>query len=301
MTDTIAKLKGLSAHLHQRIRGQEQVIPRVCSVLERAELGLHPPGRPKGSLLFLGPTGVGKTELAIAFTEYLFGHGTLFRFDMSEYQHEDSVKLFIGDETGRLGRLGEVLRDHRWGTLFFDEMEKAHPLILDLYLQMLDTARVTFGTNSVADLSGFYLVFTSNLGGQEVMHQTNARHATLERIIDDVLHDELRPEFIARIQERIVFRKLSFQTQREIAQITLERELARMREKGFHLTASTEAIEFLVRKGIHKTHGARPMRNTVERYVGDAVRHALLEGEATSGNLAPDALGQCLLIVPSSK
>ena len=129
----IQKLSGLEGYLASKIRGLGHVIPRVCSVLERGELGLQPPDKPLGSFLFLGPTGVGKTELTLECSRYLFGDGSLHRFDMSEFQHLDSVKLFLGDETGMNGRLGKVLEANSRGILLFDEVEKAHRLIWDLY------------------------------------------------------------------------------------------------------------------------------------------------------------------------
>ena len=149
----IQKLSGLEGYLASKIRGQGHVIQRVCSVLERGELGLQPPDKPLGSFLFLGPTGVGKTELTLECSRYLFGDGSLHRFDMSEFQHLDSVKLFLGDETGMPGRLGKVLESHTRGILLFDEVEKAHRLIWDLFLQMLDAAIKKFRQSSFSPIS----------------------------------------------------------------------------------------------------------------------------------------------------
>lgn len=127
----VRHINGLEPHLLSKVKGQEHVIPRICSVLERGQLGLNPTDKPLGSFLFLGPTGVGKTETALEFTRYLFGDDHMFRFDMSEFLHLDNVKLFMGDETGRVGRLGKILSEHRHGVLLFDEIEKAHRLIWD--------------------------------------------------------------------------------------------------------------------------------------------------------------------------
>ena len=140
---TVQRLERPRSSPLSRIKGQEHVIPRVCSVLERGQFGLKPTEKPLGSFLFLGPTGVGKTELTLEFAHYLFGDEHVFRFDMSEFLHLDNVKLFMGDETGRPGRLGKVLSRHQQGVLLFDEIEKAHRLIWDLLLQMLDAARIT--------------------------------------------------------------------------------------------------------------------------------------------------------------
>ena len=281
----IQKLSGLEGYLASRIKGQGHVIPRVCSVLERGELGLQPPDKPLGSFLFLGPTGVGKTELALECSRYLFGEGALHRFDMSEFQHLDSVKLFLGDETGMPGRLGKVLESHTRGILLFDEVDKAHRLIWDLFLQMLDAARITLADHRTHDLSGFYVVCTSNIGSQQLMRHTRLPFATLERAVLAELHRHFRPELIGRFDEKIVFRPLSSETQREIARMVIDEELERFREKGFDLSLSDEALEFLVRKGIHRTLGARPMKRTAQKYIGDAIRMALKDGNLKSGDI----------------
>ena len=231
-------MSGLEAHLLSRIKGQDHVIPRVCSVLERGQLGLQPQGKPLGSFLFLGPTGVGKTELTLEFTRYLFGDESVFRFDMSEFLHLDSAKLFMGDETGSVGRLGKVLSQHQRGVLLFDEIEKAHRLIWDLLLQMLDAARITLADHRVYDLSGFYVVCTSNIGAQQLLRPTRLPFTTLERAVISELHGFFRPELIGRFDEKIVFRPLSPDTQREIARLGHRRRTdqvprARIRSHGF--------------------------------------------------------------------
>ena len=292
----VENLCGLEAHLLSRIKGQDHVIPRVCSVLERGQLGLQPQGKPLGSFLFLGPTGVGKTELTLEFTRYLFGNESAFRFDMSEFLHLDSVKLFMGDENGSVGRLGKVLSRHQRGVLLFDEIEKAHRLIWDLLLQMLDAARITLADHRVYDLSGFYVVCTSNIGAQQLLRPTRLPFTTLERAVISELHRFFRPELIGRFDEKFVFRPLSPETQREIARLAIAEELARFRERGFDLRASDETFEFLVRRGIHKTLGARPMKGTVQKFVGDAVRDAIKAGEPSSGVLIVSPLNDRLKI-----
>jgi ATP-dependent Clp protease ATP-binding subunit ClpB len=247
--------------------------------------------------LFLGPTGVGKTELTLEFSRYLFGGDPAFRFDMSEFLHLDNVKLFMGDETGGPGRLGNVLSQHRQGVLLFDEIEKAHHLIWDLFLQMLDAARITLADHRTYDLSGFYIICTSNIGSQQLLRPTRLLSTTLERAVLCELHQFFRPELIGRFDEKIVFKPLSPDTQREIAHLTLCEELARFRERGFDLTVSGEAFEFLVRRGIYKTLGARPMKKTVQKFIGDAIRDALKAGASPSGILAVSSLNDRLRIV----
>lgn len=294
----VRDLNGLESHLLSKIKGQNHVIARVCSVLERGQLGLQPIDKPLGSFLFLGPTGVGKTELTLEFTRYLFGSNEVYRFDMSEFLHLDNVKLFMGDETGTPGRLGNVLSQHQQGVLLFDEIEKAHRLIWDLFLQMLDAARITLNDHRTYDLSGFYLVCTSNIGSHRLLRPTRLPFTTLERAVISELHRFFRPELVGRFDEKIVFKPLSPDTQREIGQFAIFEELARFREKGFDLRVSEEAFEFLVRRGIHKAFGARPMKKTVQKFIGDAIAQALKSRAQPSGMLAVSPLANHLTIKP---
>jgi len=298
-TTLIEKLNGLEPHLLSKIKGQGHAISRVCSVLERGQLGLQPADKPLGSFLFLGPTGVGKTELTLEFSRYLFGDDTVFRFDMSEFLHLDNVKLFMGDETGSPGRLGKVLAGHRRGVLLFDEIEKAHRLIWDLFLQMLDAARITLADHCTYDLSGFYIVATSNIGSQQLLRPTRLPFATLERAVLSELHRVFRPELIGRFDEKIVFRPLSPETQREIGQLVISDELNRFRQQGFNLTVSESAFEFLIRHGIHKTLGARPMKKTAQKFIGDAIRQAIKTRLTPDGILTVSTANDCLMVCPS--
>ena len=281
-------VKGLETHLKSKIRGQDHVISKVCSVLERGELGLSPESRPKGAFLFLGPTGVGKTELTLEFTRYLFRNDKndlMFRFDMSELLHVDAVKQFIGDETGSIGRLGKVLAKHNRGVLLFDEIEKANRLIWDLFLQILDAGQITLGNDQTYDVSQFYIVCTTNIGSADILRPNNLPFTTIERAVIAKLYQSFRPELIGRFNEKIVFKRLSYDVQREIAKLVLEKEILRLRKLGYELTVNDYVLEFLVRKGVHKLLGARPMRATVERYLGDAILHALKNGKSSSGEI----------------
>jgi len=283
MNTLIEKLNGLEPHLAAKIKGQDHVLARVCSVLERGELGLQPPDKLLGSMLFLGPTGVGKTETVREFCRYLFGDDSLFRFDMSEFLHADAVKLFVGDEFGNPGRLGRILGTRRSGVLLFDEIEKAHRSIWDLFLQMLDAARITLADHQTYDLSGFYLVATSNIGSQQLLRPTRLPFATLKRAILAGLHQHFRSELIARFDEKIVFKPLSPDIQREIGCLVIAEELVRFRQLGFNVALTEKAMESLIRKGIHKAFGARPMKNVVQKSIGDGVRETLKAGHSLVG------------------
>jgi ATP-dependent Clp protease ATP-binding subunit ClpA len=290
------KIRGLEFYLFSKVKGQQHAISRVCSVVERGQLGLNPIEKPLGSFLFLGPTGVGKTGLTLEFARYLFGGDHVFRFDMSEFLHLDNVKLFMGDETGRAGRLGEVLSKYQMGVLLFDEIEKAHRLIWDLFLQMLDAARITLADHRTYNLSEFYIVCTSNIGSQQLLRPTRLPFATLERAVISELHRFFRPELIGRFDERIVFKPLSPEIQREIGRIAISQELNRFKVRGFNLTVSEAAFEFLIRRGIQKTLGARHMKKTVQKFIGDAIRESLKTGRPPSGTLDVSPLSDRLIV-----
>ena len=217
--DRLEPLRQLPSFLRDRIRGQNHVIPQVVSALHRGELGLTTLDRPRGSFLFLGPTGVGKTELSLAFTDYLLGKDKLFRFDMSEYQTQESLSVLLGGRVGEVGLLGIALAKSATGTLLFDEIEKSHPRVFDVFLQMLDAARVTMASGETLDLSGFYIVFTSNIAAAEIINLQHSSFATMERHVLAKAQRTLRPELYARITEKLVFNRLSYDVQMEIARL----------------------------------------------------------------------------------
>jgi ATP-dependent Clp protease ATP-binding subunit ClpA len=275
-------LRHLPAHLRENIRGQDHVIDRVCSVLRRGELGLAHPNRPRGSFLFVGPTGVGKTEIANVFTSYLFAESKPLRFDMSEYQNQSSVEKLIGAHPDDAGLLGRALARAERGTLLFDEVEKAHPLVLDLFLQILDDAAITLATGERKNLSGFYAVFTSNIGAAEAMRMQSAPFASIERTVLARVGQQLRPELVGRMTEKIVFNRLPYAVQREICEHMIAHEQTRLRRLGHMVEVTPEDFERLLREGHHKTLGARPMRAAVERHMQGTVMKFLLKNTGSS-------------------
>jgi ATP-dependent Clp protease ATP-binding subunit ClpB len=290
------KLHELESHLRQRIRGQDHVLPRIVSLLHRGELGLTKQGRPRGSFLFLGPTGVGKTEVTLTFTSFLMSKDHAFRFDMSEYQTQESLGLLLGGKLGERGTLGMVYDKSRVGTLLFDEIEKAHPRVLDVFLQILDAARVTLATGETLELSGFYVVFTSNIGSADLMNLQYSTPATMERHVLTRAQQSMRPELYARITEKLVFGRLTYDHQLEIAHMLLNQELAFLKAKGHEVTPDATVLPFLVRRGFHPKLGARPMRDAVEKLIGDAVAIDLLTGGTGCGVLVVDSEANCLMI-----
>lgn len=293
-SNKLAKLQELDVLLPREIRGQSHTIPRIISAVRRGELGLAKPSRPRGSFLLLGPTGVGKTETVVVATNHVFGEGKLFRFDMSEFQNQEALGLLLGARLGEIGYLGAVRERAAEGSLLFDEAEKAHPRVLDILLQLLDAARLTVATGQTLDFSGFYVWLTSNIGSAELMSLQHSNEATLERHVLTRAQQTLRPEIFARVNEKLVFHRLSYEHQLEIAEKFLSREIEFLAARGHKLELDKTALPFLVRKGFHPKLGARPMRDAVEKLVGDAVTECLLAGRAACGMLAHDAMRDCL-------
>ena len=292
----LERLRTVDAVLRTEIRGQNQVLPRVVSVVQRGELSLTKPARPRGSFLLLGPTGVGKTETVVVLTNQIFGAEKLFRFDMSEFQTQESLGLLLGARLGEKGYLGAVRERAAEGSLLFDEAEKAHPRVLDILLQLLDAARITVATGQTLDFSGFYVWLTSNIGSAELMTLQHSNDATLERHVLSRAQQALRPEIFARITEKLVFNRLSYEHQLEIAEKFLAREIEFFAARGHKLELDKAVLPFLVRKGFHPKLGARPMRDAVEKLVGDALAVKLLAGQDRGGRLQVDESRDCLVV-----
>jgi len=286
----LTNLQELDVLLPREIRGQSHTIPRIVSAVRRGELGLTKPSRPRGSFLLLGPTGVGKTETVVVTTNHVFGDGKLFRFDMSEFQNQEALGLLLGARLGEIGYLGAVRERAAEGSLLFDEAEKAHPRVLDILLQLLDAARLTVATGQTLDFSGFYVWLTSNIGSAELMSLQHSNEATLERHVLTRAQQALRPEIFARVNEKLVFHRLSYEHQLEIAEKFLSREIEFLAARGHRIELDKTPLPFLVRKGFHPKLGARPMRDAVEKLVGDAVAECLLSGRPACGILAHDEL-----------
>src|SRR5450755_4061935 len=292
----LTKLHELDALLPREIRGQSQILPRIASAVRRGELGLTKKARPRGSFLLLGPTGVGKTETVVVLTNQIFGAQKLFRFDMSEFQTQESLSLLLGARLGETGYLGTVRERAAEGSLLFDEAEKAHPRVLDIMLQLLDAARITVATGTTLDFSGFYVWLTSNIGSAELMSLQHSNEATLERHVLSRAQQALRPEIFARINEKLVFNRLSYEHQLEIAEKFLSREIEFLATRGHKLELEKAVLPFLVRKGFHPKLGARPMRDAVEKLVGDAVSECLLSSRPACGVLEVNEERGCLEI-----
>jgi ATP-dependent Clp protease ATP-binding subunit ClpA len=296
-THHLTKLQQLNARLPHEIRGQSHALPRITSAIQRGELGLTKPSRPRGSFLLLGPTGVGKTETVVVTTNQIFGPEKLFRFDMSEFQNQEALGLLLGARLGEVGYLGGVRERAAEGSLLFDEAEKAHPRVLDIMLQLLDAARITVATGQTLDFSGYYIWLTSNIGSAELMSLQHSNDTTLERHVLTRAQQTLRPEIFARVNEKLVFHRLSYEHQLEIAEKFLTREIEFLKACGHKLELDKTVMPFLVRKGFHPKLGARPMRDAVEKLVGDAVSECLLQSRPACGALTFDELRDCLIVL----
>lgn len=291
MTPNLDHIRSLTPFLKERIIGQDHVIPKVVPIVQNGELGLADPKRPKGTFLFLGPTGVGKTETTLLVTEYIYQdvQKHCIRLDMSEYQNQESLGLLLGKDNTSRGNLGRFYdRAEGRGVILFDEIEKAHPRVLDIFLQVLDAGRITVASGDTLNLCDFYIVATSNIGADALMELKNSPMSTVERFIEDLAAAELRPEVLARFNVRCVFQKLGYGAQKQIATIMLNKELKLLAGKGYQLKAGPGVLELLVSLGVEPRLGVRRMRATAENLCRHAVREALLSGQPTSGTLIPE-------------
>jgi ATP-dependent Clp protease ATP-binding subunit ClpA len=281
----IALLQGLDGYLRAHLRGQDHVVTRAAAVFTRGELGLSRSDRPRGALLAVGPTGTGKTELVLLAARYLFGEDRVRRFDLSEYQRADAVERLLGADASDSGAFGRAASSASPRVWLFDELEKAHRKVWDLFIQMLEPGQITLANGEVVSLRGDYLAFTSNIGAAESMRMARSSLASIEQAVLRRVAESLRPELLARIPEKLVFGRLAPDVQREIAGLHLANEVARLKSVGFDLEVSSEALEFLIREGFHPQFGARPLRQTIERHLQDAVVRGLFSSGTGSGRI----------------
>ena len=292
----LAHLHGLESHLRARIRGQDHVIPRLAAGFARGALQLAAPDRPRGSVLLVGPTGTGKSEIFACATDYVFGPGHLATFDMSEYQDRSAVNKLLGEGRDDPGLLGRALQAVPCGGLLFDEVEKAYPLVLDLFLQILWRGCVTVATGQTFGFGDYMVGFTSNIGSADAMRMERSKFASVEQATLRRVEQTLRPELVGRIDEKFVFDRLSADVQREICELEVRKETARLAGVGYDLVVSREAVDFLVREGVHPHFGARPLRKTVERQLQDAVVRDLFASGVGTGRVGFDAARRRLIV-----
>jgi ATP-dependent Clp protease ATP-binding subunit ClpC len=291
-TEERDRLMKLEQELHGRIVGQEEAVAAVAEAVRRSRAGLADPNRPDGSFLFLGPTGVGKTELARALAEALFGDESLMvRFDMSEFQERHTVSRLVGAPPGYVGyeeagQLSEAVRRRPYAVLLFDEIEKAHPDVFNILLQILDDGRLTDSQGRAVDFKNTIVIMTSNIGADRIQEyaRTGGDFEALKEELMDVLRGSFRPEFINRIDEIIVFRALTDEQLGEITKLLLDRLTRRLRAQRIGVEFSDEAVKLLAEEGFDPQFGARPLRRTIQRRVENELSRLLLGGAVEPGD-----------------
>jgi ATP-dependent Clp protease ATP-binding subunit ClpC len=286
------RLLKLEGQLHERVIGQEEAVEAVAEAVRRSRAGLSDPDRPIGSFLFLGPTGVGKTELARTLAEALFGdEAAMVRIDMSEFQERHTVSRLVGAPPGYVGyeeagQLTERVRRRPYSVLLLDEIEKAHPDVFNILLQILDDGRLTDSQGRTVDFKNAVIIMTSNMGAERI--QAHARKKeSFEELKEDMLQivrHHLRPEFVNRIDEIIVFRALTKEQIADIARLLLERTRRRLRAQDVELEFTQEAVNLVATEGFDPEFGARPLRRTIQRKVDNELSRMLLEGSLNSGD-----------------
>ena len=290
MEGEIQKLVKMEERLRQRVVGQDEAIRAVSNAVRRARAGLSDPNRPIGSFLFLGPTGVGKTELARALAEFLFDdERAMVRIDMSEYQERHTVARLIGAPPGYVGydeggQLTEAVRRRPYSVVLFDEIEKAHPEVFNVLLQLLDDGRLTDGHGRTVDFKNVVVIMTSNLGGQAISELAGTDEEEMRRRVVEVLRRSFRPEFLNRIDEVVVFNTLGREQIKLIVGIQVRHLERRLADKGIAIELTDRAREHLAEVGFDPVYGARPLKRTIQREIQDALAMKLLEGQFAEGD-----------------
>ena len=285
------KLIHMEEYLHQRVVGQDEALRVVSTAVRRARAGLQDPNRPIGSFIFLGPTGVGKTELARALAEFLFDdERAMIRIDMSEYQEKHTVSRLIGAPPGYVGyeeggQLTEAVRRRPYSVVLFDEIEKAHSEVFNVLLQLLDDGRLTDGQGRTVDFRNTVVIMTSNLGNELWMARDGVMHENVTRdAVTRILQAHFRPEFLNRIDEVVVFQPLTRADLSQIVDIQLRRVAALLNERGHILEVSEAAREYLAEAGYDPDFGARPLKRAIQRELQDPLSMRLLSGEFHEGD-----------------
>jgi ATP-dependent Clp protease ATP-binding subunit ClpB len=281
------KLVRLEEHLHQRVVGQDTAIKAVASAIRRARAGLQDENKPIGSFIFLGPTGVGKTELSRALAEFLFDdEQAMIRIDMSEYMEKHTVSRLIGAPPGYVGyeeggQLSEAVRRKPYSVVLFDEIEKAHQDVFNVLLQVLDDGRITDGQGRTVDFKNTVIIMTSNIGSQYIMEESSPE--ARERLVMEALRQHFRPEFLNRIDDIIIFDRLTEENLKKIVKIQLKRLVRRLENQKIALELSDAAKALVASHGYDPVYGARPLKRAIQKYILDPLSMDILEGKIHEG------------------
>ncbi|MFM2063450.1 MAG: hypothetical protein RLZZ507_3120, partial [Cyanobacteriota bacterium] len=286
------KLLHLEDELHHRVIGQSEAVTAVADAIQRSRAGLADPNRPIASFVFLGPTGVGKTELAKALAAYMFDtEEALVRIDMSEYMEKHTVSRLIGAPPGYVGyeeggQLTEAIRRRPYAVILFDEIEKAHPDVFNIFLQILDDGRVTDSQGRTVDFKNTIIIMTSNIGSQYILDVAgdDSRYDEMRHRVMETMRNSFRPEFLNRIDEIIIFHSLQKSELREIVQLQVERLRQRLSDKKMSLRLAAAALDFLAEVGYDPVFGARPLKRAIQRELETQIAKAILRGEFNDGD-----------------
>jgi ATP-dependent Clp protease ATP-binding subunit ClpB len=283
----------MEALLHRRVVGQDEAVRLVSDAIRRSRAGLADPNRPYGSFLFLGPTGVGKTELTKALAEFLFDtEDALIRIDMSEYMEKHSVARMIGAPPGYVGydeggALTEAVRRKPYAVILFDEVEKAHPDVFNVLLQVLDDGRMTDGQGRTVDFKNTVIVMTSNLGSHDIQRMAGQSPAIIKQAVMAEVRKHFRPEFVNRIDEIVVFDALDPKQIQAIARIQLNRLEQRLAAQGMKLVVSDAALAEIGKAGFDPLYGARPLKRAIQQEIENPVAKLVLEGRFGPNDVIP--------------
>ncbi len=284
------KLLHMEEVLHKRVIGQEEAIKVVSNAIRRSRAGLSDPNRPVGSFLFLGPTGVGKTELCKALAGFLFDtEEAMVRIDMSEFMEKHSVARLIGAPPGYVGYeeggyLTEVVRRRPYSVILLDEVEKAHADVFNILLQVLDDGRLTDGQGRTVDFRNAIVVMTSNLGSTVIQEFSGEKYEEMKKAVMEIVAQHFRPEFINRIDDSVVFHALGKEQIRDIANIQIQRLQQRLAVKEYYLQVEPSALDYLAEIGYDPVYGARPLRRAIQQYLENPLAQTILAGGFLPGS-----------------
>ena len=286
------RLKNLENILHARVIGQDEAVSAVAKAIKRGRAGLKDPKRPIGSFLFLGPTGVGKTELSKTLAEAMFGReNALIRVDMSEYMEKHAVSKFIGSPPGYVGfeeggQLTEKIRKHTYSVILFDEIEKAHPDVFNIMLQILDDGILTDAQGRKVDFKNTVIIMTSNLGFKkdEEKDKNISEHDSIKNKVMEEVKRAFKPEFLNRIDDIIVFDRLTEDNIKEIAKLMLKSLEKRLNANEINVTFTESAVSKIAKSGFDPVYGARPLRRAIQNEIEDMLSEEIIDGNIKSGD-----------------
>ena len=296
MESEVQKLLNMEDFLHKRVVGQDEAVQIVSDAIRRARSGLKNPNRPIGTFIFLGPTGVGKTELAKALAEFMFNdEDALIRIDMSEYSEKHTVARLVGAPPGYVGydeggQLTEAVRRKPYSVILFDEIEKAHPEIFNIMLQIFDDGRLTDSKGKTVDFKNTLIILTSNIGSDVILENTvksmlsEQEYDKLKEEIEAIMKTRFKPEFLNRIDETVFFRALSMQDLQKITSIQIKYLENLLKEQELSMEMTDEAREFVAREGFNPQYGARPLKRTIMQLVENPLAKYILSGQIKKGD-----------------